>query len=255
VRPQPIWWTGPVTAATDGETTVLVGAGQPVERWRERASTAVTQVRRRVTTAAVPSWRPTVVEVPASRRDFEAVVGAADGSYAAIAAVTLAEGPSATAAVRVVVNPEVTRQLAPLGIAVVLTHEVVHVATRSADSPAPTWAVEGFADYIALTAYPAAGDGAGEPLLQQVRRSGAPEALPDDERFRAGQPDLAASYAGAWLACRSIAAAYGPAALQRFYAALDAGRTFEQAAEDELGVPAATVTEGWRTYLRQQAGG
>ena len=104
VRPQPIWWTGPVTAATDGETTVLVGAGQPVERWRERASTAVAQVRRRATTAAVPSWRRTVVEVPASRRDFEAVVGAADGSYAAIAAVTLAEGPSATAAVRVVVN-------------------------------------------------------------------------------------------------------------------------------------------------------
>ena len=256
LAPVPLWWTAPVHVAREGRATVLLGPGQPAQVWSDRVATAVTEVRRRVSAGRAARWSgAAVVEVPATRRDFEAVLGATDGSYAAIAAVTLAEGPAATAAVRVVVNPEVTRTLAPLGVSVVLLHEMVHVATRSTDSPAPTWIVEGLADQIALQVYPAAGAGAAEPLLQRVRSDGAPTSFPQDERFRAGEPDLDVSYAAAWLACRYIAETYSPAALQRLYTALDAGTGLDAAAQDELGVSSAALTAGWRRYLERRAGG
>jgi hypothetical protein len=234
---------------------VLLGSGQPADVWAARVRAAVADVRRRVTAGAAAGWTgAVVVEVPASRADFEAVLGATDGSYAPIAAVTLAEGSAATAAVRIVVNPEVSRTLAPVGVAVVLLHEMVHVATGSADSPAPTWVVEGLADYVALQAHPRAGAGAAEALLQQVRTGGAPRGLPADDRFRAGATNLAVGYAEAWLACRYVAETYSPAALQRLYTALDSGVRLDQAVEDELGVSAGALTAGWRRYVVRLAG-
>jgi Peptidase of plants and bacteria len=206
--------------------------------------------------AAAAGWTgAVVVEVPATRADFEAVLGATDGSYASIAAVTLAEGPATTSAVRILVNPEVSRTLAPVGTAVVLLHEMVHVATRSTDSPAPTWIVEGLADYVALQAHPSAGDGAAAALLQQVRTQGPPRRLPVDDRFGAGAEDLAVGYAEGWLACRYVAETYSPAALQRLYTALDSRVALDQAVEDELGVSADALTAGWRRYLVRLAGG
>ena len=255
VSPQPVWWTGPVTAATDGTTTVLVGSGQDAGAWLARSRTAAAAVRRVVTTAVDHDWAGgVVVEVPASRQDFAAVLGVDADTYAQIAAVTHAEGRLASGAVRVVVNPEAARSLAPLGLDVVLTHETVHVATRSVDSPAPTWAVEGFADFVALQAHPAAGDGVAAPLLRQVREQGPPSSLPDDARFRAGRTDLATSYAEAWLACRYVARTSSPADLQRLYAALDAGRPLSEAAPDALGTSAGTLVRGWRRSLVRLAG-
>ena len=254
--PQPIWWTGPVQAQRDGAVTVLTGAGQAPGAWLARARTAAARVREQVTAGAAARWPgDLVVEVPASRRAFEAVLGAAGGSYAQIAAVTLAEGPAATDALRIVVNPEVARTLAPVGVAVVVLHEAVHVATRSADSPAPTWLVEGLADQVAVATHPEVADGAAEPLLAEVRAGRVPADLPGDEQFRAGAPDLAASYAGAWLACRRIAERHGPAALQRLYTAADAGTPLDQAVQDVLGTTVAALTADWRAYLRRLAGG
>lgn len=253
--PLPVWWTGPVVAEQRGTATVVAGAGQPAAVWADRVDAAVTQVRRRVSAGAAATWDGSVVvEVPASRRDFETVLGAASGSYAAIAAVATAVGPSG-GAVRIVVNPEVTRTLAPVGVAVVLLHEMVHVATRSVDSPAPTWMVEGFADYVALQAHPQAASGAAEPLAARVRAEGLPDELPPDERFRAGAPDLAASYAEAWLACRSVAEQHSPEALQRLYTALDDGVPLRQAAPDTLGVDVTTMTEDWRRLVQRTVGG
>jgi hypothetical protein len=252
--PVPLWWTGPVTAVQVQSASVLLGAGQPTAAWSSRVRAAVAEVRRRVTAGSAMGWAgAVVVEVPATRSDFEAVLGSSDGRYASIAAVTVAEGPAA-AAVRIVVNPEVTRRLAPTGVAIVLLHEVVHVATRSAESPAPSWVVEGLADYVALRAYPSAGAGAAEPLLRQVRTDGAPTRLPADDRFRAGAADLAAGYAEAWLACRYIAETYSPSGLQRLYTALDRGVGLDQATQDELGTSTAALTVGWRRYLVRLAG-
>ena len=254
-RPAPVWWTGPVTAVARGGVTVVVGAGQPAQEWLDRAVAAAVEVRERVSAGAAARWDGgLVVQVPASRAAFEAVLGADPGSYAGIAAVALAEGP-AGAAVRVVVNPEVTRALAPVGVAVVLTHETVHVATRSVDSPAPTWVVEGLADEVALAAHPEAAAGVAEPLLARVRAQGAPAALPGDEAFLAGADDLAVSYAEAWTACRHVVDTWSPAALQQLYTALDRGDGLDEALDRALGTDEERFTAGWRTALAQQARG
>ncbi len=253
-EPEPIWWTGPVDAVQDGRLTVLVGSGQPGDRWLERTRDAVREVRRRLRTGVARTWTgAAVVEVPASRADFESVVGAAPGSYADVAAVTLAEGSTSSAVLRVVVNPDVTRTLTEVGVATVLTHELVHRATRSPDSPAPTWAVEGLADYVAFTAHPAAAVGSQKLLLERVRQHGAPRALPADDRFGADRADLDLTYAEAWSACRYVATTWSAAGLERLYTALDDGASLDTAARDELGVSASALTTGWRRWLQRQA--
>lgn len=252
--PQPIWWTGPVTASRQGSLTVLVGSGQPADQWLARTREAVRDVRRQLTAGPARTWTgAVVVEVPASRADFEAVVGAAPGSYAEVAAVTLAEGPASTSALRIVVNPEVTRTLTEVGVATVLTHEMVHRATRSADSPAPTWVVEGLADYVAFTRYPAAARASRQLVVHQVRQHGAPRSLPADDRFGAQDAELDLTYAEAWSACRYVAATWSAADLQRLYTALDGGLTLNAAAQDALGVSAAALTAGWRRWLERRA--
>jgi hypothetical protein len=254
-RPQPVWWTGPVTTATREGVTVLVGSGQRASTWLDRAVAAAAEVRERVSRGAAAGWDGgLLVEVPATRPAFEAVLGAAPGRYADIAAVALLEGPDGDAALRVVVNPEVVRRLAPLGVAVVLTHETVHVATRSPDSPAPTWAVEGLADQVALAAHPDAADGVAEPLLARVRADGPPDALPGDEAFLAGADDLAVSYAAAWTLCRHSADTWSEQDLQRLYTALDGGQHLDQALPATLGTTEQDLLAGWRAALEQQAG-
>ncbi len=247
---QPSWWLGPVRGQQRGSATVLVGAGQSPERWLAAAEQAVRAVRQHLpTTSADAVGSSVVLEVPATIGDFEAVVGATPGSYADVAAVTFAEGPTAEAALRVVVNPAAAQRLTADGLAVTLAHETVHVVTRSPRSPAPLWATEGLADYVALQAYPRAADAVAEPLLADVRAHGAPDRLPVDTAFDDGAERLGLAYAQSWFACRSIAESTSPAALGRFYRALDRGRTLDQAATDELGRSGAEVTRGWRRYL------
>jgi hypothetical protein len=132
---------------------------------------------------------------------------------------------------------------------VVLVHEVVHVATGSTDSPAPTWVLEGYADLVALAAEPTAAATAAEPLLRRVREAGPPAALPADERFRTGATDVAAAYAEAWLACRYVTEEHGEAAMQRLYTALDGGVGLDQAVGDTLGTTVAGLTAGWQRSL------
>ena len=114
----------------------------------DRVTRGIDVVRR-----VLPDWRaPVVVEVPASAADLDETLGATAGTYAGIAAVTATAGSSADgdAPVHVFVNPEVTDGLRRAGAQVVMSHELVHVATDAARGGAEPWLVEGFADYVAL---------------------------------------------------------------------------------------------------------
>lgn len=254
VRPEPLWWLGPVTSRQQGMVSTLVGAGQSATTWLTAADRASQAVTRQLPRAAAPNASTNlVVEVPATTADFESVVGAAAGTYAEVAAVTIAEGPTPRSAVRVVVNPAAARRLSAEGVAVTLAHEAVHVRTSSAMSPAPTWAVEGLADYVALKSYPGAAATVAAPLWAEIRRSGPPKALPADQAFAvsAGRLDLA--YGQAWSVCRYLAESTSPGQLGRLYRELDQGRTLDQAATSVLGMSASKLTEGWRRWLQQRA--
>jgi len=256
VDPLPIWWSEPVVAERSGKVTALVSValGTP-GRWADAAAAAATAVADQVRRVA-PTWSgKLMVEVPGSRQLFEQVLGAKAGSFAQIAAVTSAEGPNpASAALRILVNPAAADRLTNLGLAVLLAHEATHVATRSVDSPAPVWAVEGFADYVAYEAYPKASKDAIAPLLSDIRKRGEPTRLPSNANFRASASGIGLTYAKAWLACRYVAEIYSPRQLDQIYSDLDRGRTLDQATQAVLNASAEEFVAGWRSYLLGLAG-
>lgn len=251
--PQPSWWLGPVQSRRSGSVTVVTGSGQPSDRWLSRAERARSDVRRWLPPGSAEGFDPIVVEVPATTVSFAAVVGVPAASYADIAAVTVAAGPTPTAARRVVVNPAAARRLTEEGLAVTLAHEAVHAVTRSPSSPAPTWAVEGLADYVALAAYPGARSATEGLLLSQVRTEGAPDRLPPDKDFDADADRLDLTYAEAWSVCRYVTETTSAGRLGDLYRALDRGRTVDQAADEVLGVSERELTDGWRRWLTAQA--
>lgn len=251
----PIWLQGPLTVARSASTTVLAAAPGGAQRWLASGDSAVVAVRARLRSGLGARWNSRLVlEVPATRSAFERLLGVAAGSYAQIAAVSWPEGPDpATAALRIVVNPELAGGLDEQSLRILMTHEVTHVATRSAASPAPSWLVEGFADYVAYDAHPATAGRAEAQLLSRVRADGGPRALPDNSRFTPAAADLQRSYAEAWLACRYLADTYSPASLSRFYRAVDGGADVPAALQSVFGLTEREFTAKWAAQLSAAA--
>ena len=229
--------------------TVLVGPGQDARRWLDLAAGAAAAAHDHLPAVLRRRWDGhLVVEVPGSGDDLARVLGASPTAYASTAAVTRPEGPTTEAAVRVVVNPATARD-PDVELATTLTHETVHVATRSAASRAPLWAVEGLAEYVALEAHP--GQRADE--LTALPTGPAPARLPADAAFGDGGPGVTGAYAQAWLACKAVAEHRSRADLGRFYRALDGGDPVGSAARRALDVDEATLVGWWRADLGARA--
>jgi hypothetical protein len=247
-RRSPVWLSGPAQVRRTPSTLVLAqGSPALADRLAALAGAAVPQVR-----SVLPAWDGhLVVEEPGSQDALEAALHADHGQYAGIAAVTTAVDGSRVrdAPVHVFVNPQVFDPLGARGAQVVLTHEATHVATRAATSPAPIWLVEGFADYVALSAQHLPLATSAARIAALVRRHGAPVHLPEAAQFDAGTPDLEARYESAWLACRLLAQSGGPDRLVSFYDAVDAGTPVDTALQDTFGFGLRGLTERWRNLL------
>ena len=244
---KPSWWLGPLVARELDGVTLLAGTGQSLDRWVKLAGAALVNVRQGLPDGLGLSWnRRVVIEVPATQGDFASVLGKPRGSYASIAAVT--HRAAGGEAIRIVVNPK-TAQLTPSAVQSVLEHEMVHIATRSPDSSAPTWAEEGLAEWVSIQAHPGQRSEAADEVLARVRDDGAPSSFPSDRQFQVGARDLQRAYAEAWLACRFIADQYSQARLGRFYAELARGSSVDEASRSTLQLSEAELTAGWRAYL------
>jgi hypothetical protein len=249
---KPSWWLGPLTARERGGITVVVGSAPALDRWAELAATALDNVQHHLPDGQRLSWSGhVVVEVPATNRDFDLVLGEPTGSYGSIAAVTRRVG-TAGGATRIVVNPKAA-QLPSSELQAVLEHEMVHVATRSPDSPAPIWAEEGLAEWVSTQAHPGQLAEATDDVLTRVRAHGAPRSFPSDRQFHIGEQDLQLAYAEAWLACRYIADRYSEVQLGSLYAALDRGRSLDEASRSALKISEAELITRWRAYLVRSA--
>jgi hypothetical protein len=245
---KPSWWLGPVAAQERGGVTVVVGSGQELNRWAKLAATALDNVQHHLPDGLRLSWSgQVVVEVPATRRDFESVLGEPTGSSGSIAAVTRRVG-TADGATRIVINPEAA-QLPSRALQAVLEHEMVHVATRSPDSPAPIWAEEGLAEWVSTEFHPGQLAEATGDVLTRVRAHGAPRSFPSDRQFQVGERDLPLAYAEAWLACRYVADRYAEIQLGRLYAELDRGRSLDEASRSVLKISEAELISRWRADL------
>jgi len=244
---KPSWWLGPLTASEREGVTVIAGSGQSLERWANLAAAALDNVRDNLPDGLQLSWSGHIVmEVPATPRDFESILGERPGSYDSIAAATRRAG-TADGATRIVVNPKAA-QLSSSTLQAVLEHEMVHVATSSPDSPAPVWAEEGLAEWVSTKTH-AVQPSETDDVLTRVRAQGAPHSFPSDQEFQIGERDLRMAYAEAWLVCRYIADRYSEIQLGRFYAELDDGHSLDEASQSALNISEAELIIRWRAYL------
>jgi hypothetical protein len=248
VEPKPSWWLGPLTAGEREGVTVIAGSDQALERWANLAAAALDNVRNSLPEGLRLSWSGHIVmEVPATPRDFESVLGERPGSYDSIAAVTRRTG-TADGAIRIVVNPKAA-QLSSSALQAVLEHEMVHVATSSPDSPAPVWAEEGLAEWVSTKGHAGQPSEATDDVLTRVRDQGPPRSFPSDQEFQIGERDLRMAYAEGWLVCRYIADRYSEIQLGRFYAELDDGHSLDEASQSALNISEAELIIRWRAYL------
>ncbi|MEU6315123.1 hypothetical protein [Streptomyces sp. NPDC047014] len=257
-RPAPgalprLWDQGPVAVAEGRHSLVLGGAGQTPEALRGIAAEAD-----RAVPAAGAAWPGpwagrVVVLVPGSLDAMAGLLGHPADTYRGLGAVTTGRvGAGPAPADRVVVNPEGYAGLGAEGRRIVLTHEVTHVATRTATTATtPLWLSEGFADWAAYRGTAAEPARAAPALARAVRRGELPGALPRTEDFAfGGDPEASArAYEGAWLACRLIAEKWGERALTDLYAR--AGREpLDSALRSTLGTDTEGLTREWRESLR-----
>ena len=249
-RITPLWWGQQLVVRRTASALVMAGgddAAREARTYLQRVDRAIVVVRR-----VLPQWRPSVVlEVAASATDLDASLDAPAGTYANIAAVTSqADGSGRSdAPVRVFVNPEVTGRLRGAGAQVVISHELVHVATRASTADIDPWLLEGFADYVALrdVNLPLAITAARASAF--VRRDGVPDLLPGTTEFSLDAADLEAAYELAWLACVEVAAQAGEGGLVEVYRRASGGTSTRDALEG-VGLTPSEVLAAWQRRLR-----
>ncbi|MEW2619562.1 hypothetical protein [Streptomyces sp. NPDC048106] len=254
---QQLWDQGTVTAVPGAHSLVL-GTGQAPADLRAYARMADRAVPA-VSGAWGTDWtRRVVVLVPKSLQGMAGLLGSPAADYRGIAAVTTGEagGAGQTPADRVVINPEAYAALGTMGKQVVLTHETTHVATRAHTTAAtPLWLSEGYADWIGYLGTDRTPTEAAPELARAVGDGHVPAALPADKDFgfTSDPTELARAYESGWLACRMIAAQWGPARLAAFYRAVGTHTqrpgAVEAALRQILGVSPDTFTARWRKYL------
>jgi hypothetical protein len=159
-----------------------------------------------------------------------------------------------------VVNPEAYGELSEEGRQVVVTHESVHVASRTHTSDAtPLWLSEGFADWVAYGSTDRKPKEAAAELVRAAEEDRLPRELPTDRAFRfgSGSEALGRAYESGWLACRLIADEWGEEKLLGVYLRTGSSQkrqdaAVEEALRAELGVGRKEFTERWRSYVRRE---
>ena len=246
----PLWLADRLSVVRTDDALVAV-AGGSAERYARLVPPAVRQVRR-----VLPDWRgPLLVEVPRSGSQLDAALQAEPGQYDNIAAVTTTVDGSlgSGAPVRVFVNPTVFGKLKERGAQVVMSHEATHVATEATFTTMPTWLQEGFADFVALDDAGVPVGVAGRQILDRIRKEGVPRRLPTSQDLDPTANGLGATYEEAWLACRFMAQEYGVDGLVRFYRAVSAGASTQEAFRSELGTTQRMFVAQWRRDLARLA--
>jgi hypothetical protein len=254
-----VWDYGPLITVS-GSSALILGrpsARRLLVRLRAEAERDIP----RVNAVWGLGWsRRVVIEVPGSQQELADILHRQFGSLSRIAAVATAElggsGRDAAVGNRILVNPATASRLGALGQQVVITHEITHVATRAVTAAAaPTWLVEGFADFVAYRSAAVPVTVAARELRTAVRTGHVPSGLPTERDFNGTNPNLAQSYEEAWLAVRLIANRAGSAGLLRFYRAVagasaaDRAGALSAALAATLGDTSAGFTALWRRYL------
>ncbi len=199
VPERPIWALGKVEVSATTHGTLLSSGLDPTDRlaWAERLDRAAAAVAA-AAPPGVDGWQGgLVVDVPADGSDFQAITDERPNTAAAL--TTCSTGTS-----RVVINPQILDESAEL-LDATLVHEAVHVATDSScgrPGQALNWAVEGVAESVTASVYPAIAKDNSEAVRAYLRDHPMPKGLPT-------QLDDLTAYALAQLAVDEVRAQLG----------------------------------------------
>ncbi|MEN8672765.1 hypothetical protein [Nocardioides sp.] len=243
----PLWMTGPLAVSRTDSTLVLSADAARLGQYARLAERSVWVVSQVLT-----DWdKRLVVEVPRDQTGLERALDVEAGYYRQIAAVTgSADGSFATdSPIHVYVNPDVFVGLGARGQSVVLSHEAAHVAGDGPTSRAPTWLVEGFADYVALRDSTLPLERTAAQIRDMVREEGVPSDLPSDSDFDAQGSHLGAVYESAWLACQVLAERRDDEAFLGLYADLSAGAPLERSLRRSFDWSSEEFVIAWQSEL------
>lgn len=250
---KPLWWVEAITVKVRGKVTVMAGSRADANEWLADATSALNNVDRASLGSAAKSWDSRLsLVVPSNDRLVEAVLGVGRGTYGDIAASTVPDSiarDSKEVPLRIVMSPK-TNSNRDLDL-VVLTHELVHVATDSAHSAAPVWFVEGIAEEVAYSSYPWAAEAQQAALRDNLKKKlgSAPAKLPSDADYEPGAPDLAESYLRGWLAVHELTRLLGGLGMAEFYADASEDGEIEQSGVTD-GYLAQRVDKNIQTIAR-----
>ena len=178
--------------------------------------------------AHLPEWSRTFVvygNTDVSALDAMSLMDVNDTAGVAFPVLSREGGP--VAAYRFLLNPDVVQDVVSRSL--VFRHELVHVALGTTDDWAPTWLVEGAAEYVARSPYP--------ELRRRVFASQelagvqAPR-LETSRKFY--QRDPARNYALAALVCDYLASTRGEATLWDLLRAFQAARPTSAVEADDV---------------------
>ena len=203
--------------------------------------------------------RKAVVVVTGDTEEFAGLTrteeGATSGAAAATVYANLNRGTKTVSGQRVVLSPA-AGNLTETGIAVILRHELFHVATRLiTDDKAPLWLTEGVAEYVGrLGTSPEFTDVAPD-LATSVSGGEVPAKLPSDADFAIDDEQARVAYQSAWSFAAFIADEHGEDKLKAMYRdaapTSEAGKT-KAAVSKAVGTDYDSLITDWQSWLEQQ---
>ncbi len=258
----PPWLAMPDLRVRRGSHAVIAGS-VPAARLDELARVVDgTLPTLRAQWARTPGW--VLVLAPATAEEADRLLGRSASDGPAVAATT--EGPTGSdgraTGDRIVLDPTAYARLTPSGRAVVLTHELAHVAVRSTVPGRPAaWLAEGYADHVGYARADVPAARLLAPLLTRVRAGQVPTRLPGLAELQPASGDIEVPYLEAWQAVELLVDEHGEDAVRRLVSAgastgadADAEAATDAALETVLGTSRAAVTRAWQQRLRELAG-
>lgn len=256
-------WDFPGLAATDvktagGTSAVLFYKG--AERTAATAATILSGAVDEVSHFWGDDWVRRVGIISTSTGDqFAGLTKTAPGDTSAAAAATvftmIDKQNKQVIGQRIVLTPA-ARTLSAPALAVVIRHELVHVAARlvTADG-APLWLTEGVPEYVGRKdTYRDFVDAAPE-LAAAVAAGDVPKALPSDGSFSVASDAARIAYQSSWSFAAFVGKKFGDEKLKDLYLSVARGgdtATQNSAIKEALGVDKSTVVADWQAWLRRQ---
>ncbi len=247
----PLWLAGDVAVHKQVGTVVITVDGgdtdHPIDTMTVKAKAAVEEVVRADGTV--------VVIAPHTQSQMAQLVGRKVVDISQIAAVTTNLDASSGTAVGTVilVNPAVFRLMDRRAAQVVLSHEATHLLTSAVGTPAETWVVEGFADFVALHDDESSLLLSAGQALNEVKSGGPPKRLPTPADFAAASHGLGAVYESAWMVFRMLAESHSDKEIVAFYKNVLGGTPLRTALSTSFGLTVEELTADWRNYLVKSA--